>query len=148
MVLIYLGTLDPTYSSARPQIIGSSCVSSLSETSFLKDNRSWGDIWYYYNILRSICPSSTREADRRWTGGGYADMDGRGGYIGEWLGGHDSTKGGQESLRKGKRDSSAICCYYCKEPGHTKYQWTLLKGKPARGAHIFATLPHDEKLQH
>ena len=34
MVLIYLGTLDTVYSSARPQIIGSSIVSSLPH--FLK----------------------------------------------------------------------------------------------------------------
>ena len=38
-VLTYVGTLDPVYSSARPQIMRSSVVRSLPETSFLKDCR-------------------------------------------------------------------------------------------------------------
>ena len=36
MVLTYLGTLDPVYSSARSQIMGSSVMSFLPKTSFLK----------------------------------------------------------------------------------------------------------------
>ena len=37
MVLTCLSTLDPVYSSARPQIMKSSAVNSLLETSFLED---------------------------------------------------------------------------------------------------------------
>jgi len=67
MVLTYLDTLDSVYSSTRPQIMGSSAVSSLLKTSFFEDCHSWGDIWhYYYNNLRSICLRSSGEADRWW----------------------------------------------------------------------------------
>ena len=42
---------------------------------------------------------------------------------------------------------TVIYCYYYKEPDHTKYQCLLLKGKLARGAHIFVTLLDDKQLR-
>jgi len=44
-------------------------------------------------------------------------------------------------------EMTVIYCYYYKEPDHTKYQCLLLKGKLARGAHIFVTLLDDKQLR-
>jgi len=138
MVLTYLGTLDPAYSSARPQIMGSSAVSSLAETyHFLK------------NVISAPPPAHSTDsqdhsalATQQWqsTGrGGYSGgrgrggSDGRGGFNG---GGRSTGRGGQRGgrggpSRGGSGDDSVIHCHYCHEPGHMKYNCPKRKGKEA-----------------
>ena len=41
-----------------------------------------------------------------------------------------------------------VYCYDCKKPSNTKYQCPLLKEKPARDAHVSATISDDEHLRH
>ena len=71
-----------------------------------------------------------------------------GGYTGGRLGGRDGTRGGRGGPQRGREDGSVVYCYYCKEPGHTKYQCPPLKEKPARGAHVSATISDDEQLRY
>jgi len=122
MVLTYLGTLDPVYSSIRPQIMWSSVVSSLP------------DIYHFLKIIVHVVSSSTTTtssdqsalvAQGRQTiggrGGGRADMMGQRGYTCGCFGGQDSTRGGRGGPQGGWGDG-VIYCYYCKKLGHIKYQ--------------------------
>jgi len=73
MVLIYLGILDPDYSSARPQIMGSFDVSSLLETQLSEEYRSCGVTWQYYVASdRSVLADQGRQIEGRW---GYTLVD-------------------------------------------------------------------------
>ena len=121
MVLTYLGTIDLVYSSARFQIMKISIVSSLLETYHFSKNVVHTITWHYYNNLRSIYLRSSGEADWEMRGSHWWPRWYRGGRGGPW---------------GGRGDDSVIYCYYCKESGHTKYQSTLLKGKPARCTYL------------
>ena len=115
MVLTYLGTLDPIYSSGRLQIMRRCVVSTLQETyHFLK------------NAITEVMSDITTTASNRSAGwrGGRPDMEGRGGNTGGRLGGRSDTRGG----RRGRRDGSMVYCHYCKKPNHTKYQHLFWKG--------------------
>ena len=127
MILAYLSTLDPVYSSARPQIIGALLWAPYRKHHFLKAA-----------IPDVIADTTTATLDgcalvaqgRQTTGGRGGDcvnMKGKGGYTGGRLGGHGGTKGGRGCPRGGRGDGSVAYCYYYKESGHTKYQCPFWK---------------------
>ena len=118
MVLTYLGTLNTVYSSARPQIMGSSIVSSLPH--FLKTVVP--DVTFDTTIVDS---DRSAAQGRQIVGGqekGRVEMKGRGGYTGGRLGGRDGTRGSRGGPRGERGDCSMVRCYYCKEPSYTKHQ--------------------------
>ena len=127
--------------------MGSSVVSSLPETSLSEEWHSCGVTWHYYNSFRSICPSSSWEANQKtrrphWWPRGRLCWHGRARGLHWWtFGGRNGTKGGQ-GPREG-RDGFIIYCYYCKESSYMKYQYPLMKEKSVRGAHISVTLSDD-----
>jgi len=48
------------------------------------------------------------------------DVEGRGSHTSGHIGGRGATRGGRGGPRE-RGDRSVVYCYYCKEPGHTKY---------------------------
>ena len=88
IVLTYLGTLDPVYSPAKPEIMGSSVVSFLPETSFVVSFLSETSFLEDCCVIE-VTPDTTTTASNRSVlaaqgrqtaggrGGDRADMEGR-----------------------------------------------------------------------
>ena len=139
MVLTYLGTLDPVYSSAKPQIMRSSTVNSRRHH-FLK-------IVVPEVIADTIIATSNRSA-----------LAPRGRQIAEvvltWRAEVATLmdtlvvavvpEGDKEVFEEDEEMGILSIATTVRSQTIQKYQCPILKEKPARGAHISATIP-DEK---
>ena len=117
MVLIFLGALCPNFLNTRPNVIGNSIVKSLEDISH-----------FLCNVVptESQKPANVETQDRsplvvqgRTEGGRSRGID---------FGAKGRGRGRDGGHSRG-RVEEVIYYHYCKEPGHTKYNCSLLQGK-------------------